>query len=251
MLQRLRFVFALIAASFVGGTLVFWLAEFPADLSARTLGDSMWWWFVSSTTVGYGDIYPHTVSGRLAGVVAILVGVFAYTTFITVVADSLHGISNQKNLGTAPVKARGHLVICEYTAFADELIQALPRHPALARLETVILTDLVSTRPYAQHHFVRGVPLSPVALQQAAVADAAIVFIFANARFADPDLKTIHIAHRVRVVAPQARLFIELNHADHELARDLGANVTVLASKDLLASVLRTRTLDLNAHFPT
>ena len=249
MLRKLRFVFALLAVSFFGATTVFWVAENPGNLCRATLGDSAWWWFVSSTTVGYGDIAPHTLYGRLAAVVAILIGVFAYTTFITVVADSLHGISNQKNLGTAPVHARGHLVICEYTAFADELIQALPRHPALAALEVVILTDLVSTRPYSQHFFVRGVPLSPASLQQAAVADAAIVFVFANARFADPDLKTIHIAHRIRVLAPQARIFIELNNPAHELAAQLGANITVLASRDLLASVLRHRTLDLNAHF--
>ena len=45
----------------------------------QALGDAIWYVFVTMTTVGYGDIYPITVLGKiLGGFIAILgIGMFA------------------------------------------------------------------------------------------------------------------------------------------------------------------------------
>ncbi len=39
---------------------------------------AMWWAIATLTTVGYGDIYPITVAGRLLGGVAAIVGVLMF-----------------------------------------------------------------------------------------------------------------------------------------------------------------------------
>ncbi len=250
MLRKLRIIALLLTVSGLGTTWLFYLYEHPVNPHIRTYADALWWWFVSSTTVGYGDISPITGMGRVIGVITILIGIYSYTNFITIVADHLHGMTNQAQLGTAQCEAHGHIVICEYTAFADELIQALPRHPQLARLPVAILTDLVQVQPYPQHHFVRGVPLSPAALAQANVAHAAIIFVFANIRFTDPDLKTLHIASRIRRLNHTARIFIEMSDPHNPLLAHLGEGVTVLPSRVLLESVLKHQLLDLSTHFP-
>jgi len=249
MFRQLRLFGLLLVVSLVGSTSVFWIHEHPVNPRIHGFGDVLWWWFVSSTTVGYGDIAPVTTYGRLAGVLTIIIGIYCYTNFIAITADSLHGLTNQKRLGTARVKASDHILICEYTAFADELIQALPCYPELARREVVVVTDLVQVQPYPQHHFVRGVPISPTALRQAAIETAAIIFVFANVRFVDPDLKTLHTVSRVRQLAPRAKIFLELNNPQHELARHLDGNTVILASRDLLASVMRDHTVDVSAYF--
>ena len=41
----------------------------------RTLGDSLWWAFVTVSTVGYGDYFPVTGAGRLVAVALMLGGV--------------------------------------------------------------------------------------------------------------------------------------------------------------------------------
>lgn len=49
------------------------LAEHRApDASIRTFGDALWYSLVTISTVGYGDLYPVTVPGKLLGVVFIL-----------------------------------------------------------------------------------------------------------------------------------------------------------------------------------
>jgi voltage-gated potassium channel len=40
-----------------------------------SLWDGIWWAVVTVTTVGYGDLYPKTVQGRLIGMVLMFVGI--------------------------------------------------------------------------------------------------------------------------------------------------------------------------------
>ena len=250
MVRQFRFIGLLLLFSMVTTTWIFWTFEHDINPRVQTYSDALWWWFVSSTTVGYGDVAPMTDMGRLVGVVTIIIGIYGYTNFIAITADSLHGMTNQKHLGTAPVKATGHVVICEYTAFADELIHGLARYPELSGRELVILTDLVQVRPYPQHHFVRGVPLSPAALQQANLPAAAYIFVFANARFQDPDLKTLHVVARIQKLNPSARIFVEMMDPQSPLLAHLGTSLTVLPSRALLESILKDKVIDLSPYFP-
>lgn len=52
----------------IGGVLI----HFAEDMS---LADGIWWAFVTATTVGYGDISPHTFYGRIIAMVLMVVGI--------------------------------------------------------------------------------------------------------------------------------------------------------------------------------
>jgi voltage-gated potassium channel len=47
----------------------------PPSSGFATYGDAMWWAVVTFTTVGYGDLYPVTTTGRIAGVLLMVGGV--------------------------------------------------------------------------------------------------------------------------------------------------------------------------------
>lgn len=55
----------------VTGGVTAWMIEEPID----TVGDGLWWSLVTATTVGYGDISPESVTGRLTAAVLMLVGI--------------------------------------------------------------------------------------------------------------------------------------------------------------------------------
>jgi len=45
------------------------------DANIKTASDALWWAYVTVTTVGYGDEYPVTNSGRIVGVLLMTIGV--------------------------------------------------------------------------------------------------------------------------------------------------------------------------------
>jgi voltage-gated potassium channel len=46
-----------------------WLRDF------NSVWDGIWWAVVTVTTVGYGDIYPHSVAARIVAMLVMLFGI--------------------------------------------------------------------------------------------------------------------------------------------------------------------------------
>ena len=65
-------------------------AEHTTNPEFATIGDSLWWGIVTLTTVGYGDIVPHTSAGRFAGIVIMFTGI----AVLGVLAGSLASLFN-------------------------------------------------------------------------------------------------------------------------------------------------------------
>lgn len=56
------------------------------NANIKTAGDALWWAFSTITSVGYGDVYPVTFAGRMAGVVLMTAGVGLFGIFTAYVA---------------------------------------------------------------------------------------------------------------------------------------------------------------------
>lgn len=68
-------IFGIITVAEVAGITVLY-AELPDPAANITsAGDAVWWVMVTLTTVGYGDQYPVTTTGRLAGIFVMFSGV--------------------------------------------------------------------------------------------------------------------------------------------------------------------------------
>jgi voltage-gated potassium channel len=64
----------------------------------HSVGDSLWWAFVTFTTVGYGDQYPTSFAGRLSGALLVAGSVFIAIPVIT--AHILNKITHDEHLFT-------------------------------------------------------------------------------------------------------------------------------------------------------
>ena len=61
----------------IGATLFFSL-ERTANANVSSFADAAWWVLVTITTVGYGDVVPETVGGRIVAVFVMIVGIGIY-----------------------------------------------------------------------------------------------------------------------------------------------------------------------------
>ena len=52
---------------------------FKIDPEVKSIADGVWWALATVTTIGYGDVVPHSNMGRLFGGVLILLGVALFS----------------------------------------------------------------------------------------------------------------------------------------------------------------------------
>lgn len=73
--------------SFVGNTTVLVFAsiiyflERNVNPQINTFIDALWWSFATTTTVGYGDITPSTIPGKIVGICLMLIGVAIFSVY--------------------------------------------------------------------------------------------------------------------------------------------------------------------------
>jgi len=74
-------------------------AEYEEDVGLDTIPACWWWGTVSMTTVGYGDVVPVTVAGKLAASGCILSGTLVVSLPITIIFNKFsHFYRKQKAL---------------------------------------------------------------------------------------------------------------------------------------------------------
>lgn len=75
------FVYILISA------FVMWQVELRYGGSITTLSDALWWSVVTITTIGYGDIIPASMEGRIVGSLIAMLGVVLFMIFVAKVTS--------------------------------------------------------------------------------------------------------------------------------------------------------------------
>lgn len=83
LLNHWHTVLSFYAVVLFGGGWLYMLAE-AATEKAPSYQDSVWWAFITSTSVGYGDYFPVTEMGRLVGVGVAICGIWIVIPTIVV-----------------------------------------------------------------------------------------------------------------------------------------------------------------------
>lgn len=106
----------------VGGTAVVWVEAPAQGATIKSGGDAVWYAIVTISTVGYGDLHPVTVPGRLIGAVMIFVGVGIFSVLTGYISTQF--LARRKQGATATDELRRHM---------DALMEAQRRQAAADR----------------------------------------------------------------------------------------------------------------------
>lgn len=185
----------------------FYLVERHAQ-PGISLADSIWWAMVTMTTVGYGDFFPKTPTGRfLVAYPCLIIGIGLIGYLLGLIAETILDHLSRKKKGNATVNATDHLVICH--------CPSIPRVLQLARefrssrnvpdLPVVVISPKFEEIPteFSESHlqFVKGHPTSEETLRQAGVARAAgVIILAANPTDSTADAETFTTATLAKLI---------------------------------------------------
>jgi voltage-gated potassium channel len=108
---------------------------FEAVEPDRSFWDGIWWAVVTLTTVGYGDVYPVTNTGRAVGIVLMIIGigVFAFVTGAVAERFVAYRVEEAEADFADEVETAEHEIEAELAAIRhrlDRLTVLLARKPA-------------------------------------------------------------------------------------------------------------------------
>ena len=166
-----------------------------------------WWYFVvTASTVGYGDLYPTTGAGHVVGAYVIVGGIATLTTVFTKLASVLERTKGRRMQGSVTVTASDHVVLLGYTPGRTERIVSQLLSEDCGELVLCAWED-VGTHPMPdqQVDFVRGDLTEDDVLLRAGVQRARAVLVDAR-----DDNEALAVAVTVDHVNPDTHVVVAL-----------------------------------------
>ncbi|HSA37698.1 MAG TPA: ion transporter [Methanoregula sp.] len=139
-------VFCVIIILEAGAFLVLSAESKAPDANITSATDALWWAYVTITTVGYGDRFPVTTTGRLVGILVMTTGVGIFGTFAGFIANKLLAPKESAGNGypdTAAVFQQQVLAgmqrLQASTALQGEKLEEM--HLRLVKIETILRAE--------------------------------------------------------------------------------------------------------------
>ena len=73
---------------------------------------SLWWTAVTFTTVGYGDMSPETVQGKIFTFFVMAAGLINFSIVVSMVTEKFQEFRSARDRGLDSIKIKSHILIC-------------------------------------------------------------------------------------------------------------------------------------------
>lgn len=140
--------------------------------------EGLWWTMTTVVTVGYGDVSPATVGGKVFAMLLYIFGIGLMTVLIGKIIDTLSVRKRMKEEGRLTITREQHILLINWTNRArialTELLDTFPD------VHAVIIDETADKIPFLHERvdFVKGAPASEQTLKQANFLQAKSIMIF-------------------------------------------------------------------------
>lgn len=105
---------------------IIFISEQKTNSSINTLFDAIWYTLVTITTVGYGDITPHSILGRTSAMILLLAGVALFGALSGKFASFLFDRQQKKDRGLLKMnKMKNHFLICGWKPNFERILEGI------------------------------------------------------------------------------------------------------------------------------
>ncbi|OQP07403.1 ion transporter [Geobacillus sp. 46C-IIa] len=178
----------------------------------RTVFDGIWWAIVTAATIGYGDIVPKTVAGKLAAIVLIALGTGIITAYFASISAAAASRETALTSGELPYTERGHVIIVGWNERTREVLLRLAQRGSPLRFVLIDATVPSHPLPNVPVHFIKGSAHDDAVLEKANIGHAQFVLITADPHKAeeDADKDTIVTLLAAKSLNPSVYTIVEI-----------------------------------------
>ena len=233
--------FIFVVLVLVGGSAL--LSYLEKDL---TFFNAMWWSIVTMTTVGYGDISPATLGGRIVATVVMLSGI----GLLGLVTATIAGIFIENRLlerqGMKQTRIVDHFIICGWNFRGKTIISEMKADPKCRNIPIVVIADVDELQEQGEYLiFIKGL-VDQETLDKANAKESSAAIVLSDdgldtyARDAKAILSTMTIKNHcpdlytcVELMDPSNMTHCQLAKADEIIVvGELSTNLLVQAALD-------------------
>lgn len=195
-----------------GGMILFESSDSPL----RNFFDYLWFYIVTITTVGYGDLSPESLEGKAIGILLIIIGIILFGSVIGFVSSAIIYIMDKIKRGLMQLHENNHIIIIGYHL---EKTQILVEHLLADKhreQRTIVLCHTkaqVEENPFPKlAKSVRNTAGWEDAFQRACLPMAKRIIVDL-----EDDLQTFELCVRINAMkAPEAHVVVALKRVEKE-----------------------------------
>ncbi|MBP3040634.1 potassium channel protein [Bacillaceae bacterium Marseille-Q3522] len=213
-------IFATTVFVIISAALIFRILEpetFPSFF------DGLWYTMVTSTTVGYGDFFPVTFTGRAFAMIYFIYGIMTLTVFIGKIQVMVSDYKRLREEGKMEYKKSGHVIFIGYGKKTEIAIKEIKNNNP--KRSILLIDNKLEKNPYHEDyvHFIKGDASDDEILLKANILQAERVFIFSDEKIDDDlaaDGTTALIALGVENITSEHQInmhtTVEIRKASHK-----------------------------------
>lgn len=230
----------IVVAFIITSSFLFYFFEVDKNPHINNIGDAFWWGFVTSTTVGYGDIYPVTPVGRTIAILLMLIGIGIFG-FITASFASIFVKEDlKKGMGLVDVTFKNHIIIIGWNYRSKSIIEELLNEDKHIQ---IVIIDNIDQNPYRNKKisYIKGNPWYDKVLERANIEYAKTIIVLADRKLENQemmDAKSVLTCLAIEKLNKNVHLVAEV--VDHNnTTHFLRANVNdIIISNEIESKVL-------------
>lgn len=172
--------------------------------------NGVWWAVVTSATVGYGDLIPQTVFGKLLAMLLIFTGAGFMTYYITFLAQLVLQKQQERLAGESTYSGVSQMIIVGWNERTRKIIESINvNHPDQP---IVLIDESLQTSPLNSAHFIKGMSYDDNILVKANIQEAKQIIITSDHNVSETmaDMKTIMTIIAARGLNPSSTIIAEI-----------------------------------------